>query len=79
MQEQDDLLAEIIREMREERGRTKGFDDARFRERVEILGPEISLEKLRKAISTSCKRLSEDNPAMESFITWNCPVSVATL
>jgi predicted helicase len=40
MQEQDDLLAEIIREMREERARTKGFDDTRFREKVEFLGPQ---------------------------------------
>ena len=54
LQEQDEVLAEIIRQMREQRGRTKGFDDARFRERVEILGPRISLEKLRRAISTSC-------------------------
>jgi predicted helicase len=37
LQEQDEVLAEIISEMRE-RGRTMGFNDARFRERVEILG-----------------------------------------
>ena len=30
MQEQDDMLAEIIREMRIELGRTKGFDDSRL-------------------------------------------------
>jgi hypothetical protein len=34
VQEQDDVLAEIIRDMREERGRTKGFDDSRFHEVV---------------------------------------------
>ncbi len=54
MQEQDDVLAEIIREMREERGRTKGFDDSRFREIVEVCGPSISLESLRTAITTMC-------------------------
>jgi len=54
MQEQDETLAEIIRQMREERGRTKGFDDTRFRERVEFLGPHISLEILRRAITTAC-------------------------
>lgn len=54
LQEQDEVLAEIIREMREERGRTKGFNDARFRERVEILGPRIALNTLRIAITTTC-------------------------
>ena len=54
MQEQDEVLADIIRVMREERGRVKGFDDSRFREHVEILGPEVSLEKLRNVITTEC-------------------------
>jgi predicted helicase len=53
MQEQDAVLADIIREMREERGRKGGFDDTRLRERVEILGPEVSLELLRNAVSTT--------------------------
>ena len=51
LQEQDDVLAEIIRAMREERGRTKDFDDGRFRERVMILGPQVSVEVLRKVIT----------------------------
>src|SRR6266513_2401135 len=38
MQEQDDLLAETIHQMREERGRIKGFGDTRFRKKVEFLG-----------------------------------------
>ena len=53
MQEQDAVLADIIREMREERGRRGGFDDSRLRERVEVLGPEVSLEVLRGAVSTA--------------------------
>jgi hypothetical protein len=53
MQEQDAVLAEIIRDMRVERGRLRGFDDSRLRERVEVLGPEISLNALRDAISTA--------------------------
>ena len=48
MQEQDAVLADIIREMREERGRRGGFDDSRLRERVEVLGPEVSLDVLRR-------------------------------
>ena len=61
MQEQDETLAEIIRQMREERGRTKGFDDTRFREKVEFLGPQISLEALRDSITTACVEVLGEN------------------
>ncbi len=54
MQEQDDILAEIIRQMREERGRTSGFDDTCFSEKVQILSPQLSFETLRKSITTDC-------------------------
>jgi len=50
--EQDQVLAEIIRRLREDRGYTKGFDDRDFIEKVEVLGPELSLETLRKGITT---------------------------
>ena len=53
MQEQDAELAEIIREMRVERGRTGGFDDSRLRDRVEVLGPQVALEALRQSVATS--------------------------
>jgi Helicase associated domain len=53
MQEQDGVLAEIIREMREQRGQIGGFDDSRLRERVEVLGPEVSLDILRDVVSTA--------------------------
>ena len=54
MQEQDDVLVDIIRQIREERGRSGGFDDSRFRERVEFFGPEVSLDTLRNSITTKC-------------------------
>ena len=54
MQEQDEVLADIIREMRETQGRIGGFDDSRFREKVQILGPTVSLNVLREAITTRC-------------------------
>ncbi len=54
LKEQDDLLAQIITEMRIERGRTGGFDDSRFRERVEFIGPNLSLEMLRSTITAAC-------------------------
>jgi predicted helicase len=54
LQEQDEVLADIIREIREAQGRVGGFDDSRFREKVQILGPAVSLNVLRDAITTRC-------------------------
>ena len=54
MKEQDDVLTDIIREMREDKGRTGGYDESRFRERVEVLGPSVSLETMRQSITAEC-------------------------
>lgn len=54
LQEQDDVLAELIRHMGELKGRGKGFDDGRFADRVDILGLNIGLEALRSAVTTRC-------------------------
>ncbi len=54
LQEHDEVLAQIISEMRIERGKTGGFDDSRFRERVAILGPSVSLDSLRQSITAAC-------------------------
>jgi superfamily II DNA or RNA helicase len=54
LKEHDDLLAQIIADMRTERGKTGGFDDSRFREKVHVLGPELSLENLKRFISAAC-------------------------
>ena len=35
-------------------GLTKGFHDSRLRERVEVLGLTLTLDKLRRAIATRC-------------------------
>lgn len=51
LQEQDDVLAEAIRQMREDKGAKRGYDDSKLRERVAFLGPEIGLEQLRQAIT----------------------------
>jgi len=53
MQEQDDFLAETIRQMREARGISGGFDDNRLEKSLEFLGPELSLEVLRESIATA--------------------------
>jgi superfamily II DNA or RNA helicase len=54
MQEQDDVLAEIIRQMRKDRGRTGGYSDLEFKDRIEVLGPATTLESLRESITTEC-------------------------
>jgi superfamily II DNA or RNA helicase len=54
LQEQDAILAETISQLREYRGRGTGFDDAAFRDQVDVLGPRICLELLRATITTQC-------------------------
>lgn len=54
LQEQDDVLAELIRHMGEQKGSGKGFDDSRFADRVDIVGIPIGLEALRSAVATRC-------------------------
>ncbi len=54
MKEQDDVLTDIIRQMREDKGRTGGYDENRFSERVEVLGPSVSLDTIRGSITTEC-------------------------
>jgi hypothetical protein len=54
MREQDDVLVDIIRSMQEDKGRTGGYNDSRFCERVEVLGPSISLDTIRESITAEC-------------------------
>ena len=57
MREQDDVLTDIIRQMREDKGRTGGYDESRFSERVEVLGPSVSLDTIRQSITAECLEL----------------------
>lgn len=50
MQEQDTDLVDVIREMREARGRLGGFKTSRLREKLQVIGPRISLDRLRSNI-----------------------------
>ena len=54
LQEQDDVLAELIRNMGEQKGRREGFDDSGFADRVDFAGIQIGLEDLRSAVATRC-------------------------
>ncbi len=53
MKEQDHVLEDIIRQLQIEKGKTGSFDSSRTSERLEILGPELSLDELRQTISIS--------------------------
>ena len=50
MQEQDEDLIQIIRELKEAKGRGKIFDPRRLSEKIEVLGPSIELSALRSNI-----------------------------
>ena len=54
LKEQDEILVDILREMREERGRIGGYDDSRFREKIEFIGESVALDVLRVSITTMC-------------------------
>ena len=54
LQEHDEVLAELIRDMGVQKGRCQGFDDNRFAGRVGIDGLSIGLETLCSAVTTRC-------------------------
>lgn len=54
LQEQDDVLAELIRHFGEQKGSGKGFDDSGFSDRVDIGGLRLSLDTLRASVATRC-------------------------
>lgn len=54
MREQDEVLVDIIRQMQEDKGRTGGYNESRFSERVDVLGPSVSLETIRESITAEC-------------------------
>jgi superfamily II DNA or RNA helicase len=63
MKEQDEVLTDIIRQMQVDKGRTGGYDESRFSERVEVLGPSVSIDTIRSSIAAEC---------MESLgVLWN--------
>ena len=53
LQEQDEVLAEAVREMGERKGQGKDSDNY-FGERIEINGPQINLGTLRTHVATKC-------------------------
>ena len=52
LQEQDEVLAELIRAAAQAKGQGKGFDDSRFSDRIAFTGPVLALESIRQAVTT---------------------------
>src|SRR5262249_37828218 len=50
LQEQDEDLVQIIRELQEAKGRGERFDPRRLSEKVEVIGPPIDLSSLKSNI-----------------------------
>ena len=51
LQEHDEDLLDIIRELRERKGAGEPFNFGRLREKVEVIGPAVDLERLNTSIS----------------------------
>jgi len=54
LQEQDEVLADLIRHAAKQKAGRKGFEDAGFADRIEFIGPAVTLENLRRAVATRC-------------------------
>ena len=53
MLEQDEDLVDVIRELRQEKGEGKSFKPRRLAEKIEVIGPSIALQELRRAVSVA--------------------------
>jgi superfamily II DNA or RNA helicase len=54
IQEQDEVLADLIRHAARQKIRAKGFDDAGFADRIDFIGPTLTLEDVRRAVAARC-------------------------
>jgi superfamily II DNA or RNA helicase len=54
IQEQDEVLADLIRHAARQNAKSKGFDDAGFADRIDFIGPTLTLEDLRRAVAARC-------------------------
>jgi superfamily II DNA or RNA helicase len=63
LQETDEVLNDVIKELNVERGKIGGFDERRLLDKVEVLGPRINLAELATSIYTRIVR--------EIGVTWD--------
>ena len=50
LQEHDDELVDIIREIKEQKGAGELFNPRRLQEKVEVIGPRVDLDRLTTSI-----------------------------
>jgi len=48
--EQDNELVEIVRELKQAKGRDEVFNPKRIKEKIEVIGPLIGLDELTSSI-----------------------------
>ena len=48
------MRADLIRHAASEKAERKGFDDAGFADRIDFIGPTLTLENLRRAVAVRC-------------------------
>jgi predicted helicase len=53
MQDQDEEIAQIITQMQRDRGTAGGYDESKFRDKVDIISDDINLSLLRDSITAS--------------------------
>ena len=63
LQEQDEVLADLIRHAAEQKAKQNGFDGAGFADRIDFIGPALTLENLRRAVATRCVE--------NLYVTWD--------
>ena len=51
LQEHDEELVDVIREIKQRKGEGEPFNPKRLNEKVEVIGPRISLDRLTASIS----------------------------
>ena len=54
LQEHDEELVDIIRELKERKGAGEPFNPRRLTEKIEVIGPRVDLERLTKSICVEC-------------------------
>lgn len=56
MREQDELIAEIIIDMSKKKGcdRLSQYVGTEFKDRIEIIGPQVSLDVIQRSVTTKC-------------------------
>jgi superfamily II DNA or RNA helicase len=74
--EQDEELVEIIRELKQSKGRGEVFNPKRFKEKVEVIGPFVGLDELTDSIYVEAvDRLGESWDEWFGYLAKYCQIN----